>query len=85
MRISFVLGFPNPFPGAGWTRIGFFAEDWSKRRHKVDVRGAFNCKSIQKEELENLVSSIRFRIRFKMVKLVFFWSLLVLSMLQIES
>ena len=47
-KILFVLGRPNPFPGAGWTRIGFFAENWFNKRHKVDVLGAFSYKSLQK-------------------------------------
>jgi len=42
LKILFVLGCPNPFPGAGWTRIGFFAEIWSNKGHKVDVLGAFS-------------------------------------------
>ena len=48
MRILFVLGFPNPFPGAGWTRIGFFAKDWSKKGHSVEVLGTFSYKTLQK-------------------------------------
>ena len=47
MKILFVLGSPNPFPGAGWTRIGFFAEDWSKKGHAVEVLGAFNHKTFR--------------------------------------
>jgi hypothetical protein len=39
----FVLGFPNPFLGAGWNRIGFFAEDWAKKGHVVEVLGAFDA------------------------------------------
>jgi len=31
MKTLFILGFVNPFAGAGWTRIGFFAEDWAKK------------------------------------------------------
>jgi len=27
MKILFILGFANPFPGTGWTRIGFFAKN----------------------------------------------------------
>jgi len=42
MSILFVLGFPNPFPAAGWTRIGFFTKDCSKKRHKIEVLDAFN-------------------------------------------
>lgn len=46
MRILFFLGFPNPFPGVAWTRIGFFAEAWSKKGHEVDALGAFSYKSL---------------------------------------
>jgi len=48
LRILLVLGFPNPFPGAAWTRISFFAEDWSKKGHAIEVLGAFSYKSLQK-------------------------------------
>ena len=48
LRILFVLGFPNPFAGAAWTRIGFFADAWSKKGHTVGVLGAFSYKSLQK-------------------------------------
>jgi len=27
MKVLFFLGFPNPFLGAAWTRIGFFANN----------------------------------------------------------
>jgi len=48
MKILFILGFANPFPGAGWTRIGFFAEDWSRKGHAVEVLGAFSYKAFHK-------------------------------------
>lgn len=48
MKILFALGFPNPFPGAGWTRIGFFADAWSKRGHSIEILGTFSYKSFQK-------------------------------------
>jgi glycosyltransferase involved in cell wall biosynthesis len=48
MKILLVLGFPNPFPGAGWTRIGFLAGNWSRRGHAVDVLGTFSYKSLRK-------------------------------------
>ena len=48
MKILFVLGFPNPFAGAGWTRIGFFAKDWSKKGHSVEVLGTFTYTTLQK-------------------------------------
>jgi len=37
MKILFILGYPNPFPGAGWTRIGFFAKHFKDRRYNVAV------------------------------------------------
>ena len=48
MKILFVLGFPNPFGGAGFTRIGFFSEAWSKKRYSVEVLGTFSYKALQK-------------------------------------
>ena len=48
MKILFVLGCPNPFPGAGWTRIRFFANAWSDKGHLIEVLGAFSYKSLQK-------------------------------------
>lgn len=48
MKILFFLGFPNPFPGAAWTRIGFFAKDWSEKGHLVEVLGTFSYKTLQK-------------------------------------
>lgn len=54
MKILFVLGFPNPFPGAGWTRIGFFAEDWSRKEHAVEVLGAFSYKAFHKRGVKRM-------------------------------
>jgi len=48
LRILFVLGFPNPFPGAAWTRVGFFATHWSRRGHLIEVLGAFGYRSLRK-------------------------------------
>jgi glycosyltransferase involved in cell wall biosynthesis len=48
LKILFVLGFSNPFPGAAWTRIGFFAEAWSKKSHSVEILGAFTYKTFRK-------------------------------------
>lgn len=39
MRVAFFLGFPNPFPGAGWARIVSFARHARARGHRVDVVG----------------------------------------------
>ena len=36
MKILFILGFANPFAGAGWTRIGFFADKWSRKGHAIE-------------------------------------------------
>lgn len=49
MNILFVLGFPNPFPGAAWTRIDFFSREWSTRGHHVEVLGIFSPKSLGKK------------------------------------
>ena len=46
MKILFFLGFPNPFPGAGWTRIGFFAKYFKERGLDVAVVGIFSPKSL---------------------------------------
>jgi len=48
LKILFVLGFPNPFPGAAWTRMGFFAEDWAKKGNAVEVLGAFTYTTLHK-------------------------------------
>jgi len=40
MKILFVLGFANPFAGAGWTRIGFFADQWPRKGHIIEILGA---------------------------------------------
>jgi len=45
-RIIFFLGYVNPYPGAGWTRIGFFAEYLAKRGCKVYVVGSFSPRSL---------------------------------------
>jgi len=54
LKILFVLGFPNPFPGAGWTRIGFFAEDWSRKGHAVEVLGTFSYKAFHKRGVKRI-------------------------------
>lgn len=41
LKVLFVLGFPNPFPGAAWTRIHFFGEKLCKEGYGVEVLGAF--------------------------------------------
>jgi glycosyltransferase involved in cell wall biosynthesis len=47
LRILFFLGSANPFPGAGWTRIGFFAEHLKNRGYDVVVVGIFSPKSLR--------------------------------------
>ncbi len=54
MKIVFALGSSNPFPGAGWTRIGFFAKDWSKKGHHVEVLGTFSYNNIRNRGLVRL-------------------------------
>jgi len=46
MKILFFLGSPNPSPRASWTRIGFFADNWSRKGHSVEVLGTFSYKSL---------------------------------------
>ena len=41
MKVLFFLALPNPFPGAGWTRVGHFAQSARKRGHDVKVVGSF--------------------------------------------
>lgn len=60
MRILFFLHSPNPFPGAQWRRIEFFAEYFESRGHEVSVVGAFSLMSIRKAGL----------IRFKGIRLL---------------
>jgi glycosyltransferase involved in cell wall biosynthesis len=47
LRILFFLGFANPFPGAGWTRIAFFAKYFKDRGYDVAVVGIFSPKSLR--------------------------------------
>ena len=49
MRLLFVLGFPNPFVGAAWTRIGLFAKAWSQAGHDVTILGVFTPNTFQKK------------------------------------
>jgi len=48
MEVLFFLGFPNPFPGAAWTRIGFFADQWSRSGHSIEILGTFSYTSLKK-------------------------------------
>jgi len=54
LKILFVLGSPNPFPGAAWTRIGFFAKDWSKKGHSVEILGTFSYTTLQKRGVRKI-------------------------------
>ena len=47
LKILFVLGSPNPFPGAGWTRIGFFAKHLKDRGCDVSVVGIFSLRDLK--------------------------------------
>ena len=66
MKILFVLGSPNPFPGAVWTRIGFFAKDWAKKGHSVEVLGAFSYKSLQRRGVRKSSGMKIFNLTFNM-------------------
>jgi glycosyltransferase involved in cell wall biosynthesis len=66
LKILFVLGYPNPFPAAAWTRIGFFADAWAKMGHSVEVLGAFSYKSFQKRGAEKFGQVNIFNIIFNM-------------------
>jgi len=66
LKILFILGTPNPFPGAGWTRIGFFAEDWSKKGHAVEVLGTFSYKAFRKRGAKELNNINIFNLTFNM-------------------
>jgi glycosyltransferase involved in cell wall biosynthesis len=48
MKILFFLHYPNPFPGAGWIRIEFFAHHFKKKGSEVAIAGAFSLSTIKK-------------------------------------
>ncbi len=48
MKILFVLHYPNPFSGAAWTRISFFAQFLKNKGHQVSINGAFSLKTLNK-------------------------------------
>jgi len=66
MKILFVLGFANPFAGAGWTRIGFFADKWSRKGHTIEVLGAFSYKAFSKRGVKRLNNMNIFNLTFNM-------------------
>lgn len=53
MKVLFVLGFPNPFPGAAWTRISFFAKYFNDKGCKVEIAGIFSPHSLSKVRSKN--------------------------------
>jgi glycosyltransferase involved in cell wall biosynthesis len=48
LKILFSLHYPNPFPGAAWTRIEYFAEYFKNKGHEVSVIGVFSPKALHK-------------------------------------
>ncbi|MEM2103443.1 MAG: glycosyltransferase family 4 protein [Candidatus Bathyarchaeia archaeon] len=66
MKILFFLGLPNPFPGAGWTRIGFFVDAWSKNGHSIEVLGTFTYKSFSKRGIRKMGNANIFNLIFNM-------------------
>lgn len=54
LKILFFLHSPNPFPGAQWRRIEFFAEFFESRGHEVSVVGAFSYMSMRKAGLTRI-------------------------------
>jgi glycosyltransferase involved in cell wall biosynthesis len=66
MKVLFFLGFPNPFPGAGWTRVGFFADQWSRKGHIIEVLGAFSYKAFSKRGVKRLNNINIFNLTFNM-------------------
>ena len=53
MKILFSLSFPNPFPGAAWTRIGFLAKFFKRKGYRVYISGVFTPKSIRQAGLRS--------------------------------
>jgi glycosyltransferase involved in cell wall biosynthesis len=48
LKILFFLHLPNPYPGAAWARISFFAKYLMERDHQVSIAGAFTPSTIMK-------------------------------------
>jgi len=48
LKVLFVLHYPNPFPGASWTRISFFAKFLKDKGHEVSINGAFSLKALNR-------------------------------------
>jgi len=53
LKILFILHYPNPFPGGGWTRISFLAKFLKDRGHDVSINGAFSLKTLNKFGINN--------------------------------
>lgn len=66
MKILFILVFPSLFPDAGWTRIGFFANAWSKKGHLVEVLGAFSYREFKKRGTKRVGNINIFNLTFNM-------------------
>jgi colanic acid biosynthesis glycosyl transferase WcaI len=63
MKILFILGFPNPFAGAAWTRVSFFAEKWLAQGQSVNILGTFtretlNKRGVTKSGVFNLIPNV---------------------------
>jgi glycosyltransferase involved in cell wall biosynthesis len=48
LKILFILLIPIPFPGAAWSRVGFFAKYLSNNSFDVRICGAFTPKSLRR-------------------------------------
>jgi glycosyltransferase involved in cell wall biosynthesis len=48
VKILISLHYPNPFPGAAWTRIEYFAEYFKNKGHQVSIIGVFSPKTLHK-------------------------------------
>jgi len=46
IKVTFILGNPNPSPDASWTRISFFAKKFLEKGYDVSVFSAFTPKSL---------------------------------------
>lgn len=85
MKTLFFLGFVNPFPSAGWTRISFFAEYFKDRGYDVTVVGIFSPKSLRmagfknwkKIPLYNIIPIFRTNSVFSLVFDVFLSTILI--------
>ena len=50
MRVAIFLGFTNPFPGAGWTRIESLANCWSTEGHEVTIIGCVSPSTMNRKK-----------------------------------